>query len=104
VAPGKKLIGAREILTPRRLAVLFGEALGKDIDFVDSAPSLGDLGDPDLSKGLFDMVGWCAEFGYDGAKIDGSVVKPQELGVPLAMGSVKKWFEDQEWEQVFRLD
>ncbi|CAG9997189.1 unnamed protein product [Clonostachys byssicola] len=104
VAPGKKLIGAREILTPRRLAVLFGEALGKDIDFVDSAPSPQGLGDPDLSKGLFDLVGWCAEFGYDGAKIDGSVVKPEDLGVPLTMESVKKWFEDQEWEQVFLSD
>ncbi|KAF7554214.1 hypothetical protein G7Z17_g3059 [Cylindrodendrum hubeiense] len=103
VAPGKKLIGIRELLSPRRLAELFAEALKKDIEFVDSNPG-PNSGNPGLSKGLLDLVGWCVEFGYDGAKVDKNIVTPENLGVPVALGSVKEWFERQEWEQVLQSD
>jgi hypothetical protein len=102
-APGEKLIGAREVLSPRQLAEAFAEALEKDLEFVDFIPA-STAGNPELEKSMFDLVGWCVEFRYDGAKFDTSVIQPAELGVPVALGSAKEWFAKQDWEPVFQTD
>lgn len=101
-APGKKLIGVRELLSPRRLAELFAETLKKNIEFIGYVSSPGSDGSG-ISKGLIDLVGWCVEFGYEGAKVDQNIVTPENLGVPVALGSVKEWFQKQDWDHFLQL-
>ncbi|KAL6886761.1 putative hscarg dehydrogenase [Trichoderma evansii] len=101
-APGKKLIGVRELLSPRQLAELFAETLEKGIEFIGHVSSSGS-DDSDITKGLADLMGWCVEFGYDGAKVDQNIVTPEDLGVPVALGSVKEWFQKQDWDQFLQL-
>ncbi|KIX06282.1 uncharacterized protein Z518_04257 [Rhinocladiella mackenziei CBS 650.93] len=103
VAPGKKLIGVNEWLSFRDFAKLLAEVLGKGIKFVDRNPSF-DMGDPDLEKDHVDMMGFCVEFGYDGGKVDKSVVQPADLGVLVQLASVKEWCGNQDWEKVLQVD
>jgi hypothetical protein len=101
--PGKKLIGVNEWLSFRDFAQLLAGVLGKGIEFVDRNPSF-DMGDPDLEKDHTDMIGFCVEFGYDGGKVDKSIVQPADLGVPVQLGSVKEWCGKQDWEKVLQVD
>ncbi|KAJ5595423.1 uncharacterized protein N7459_001631 [Penicillium hispanicum] len=98
-APGKKLIGANEWLSFRDISKLLAQTLEKDIEFVDSIANFG-LGDPDLQRDREEMIGFCIEFGYDGSKVDKTVVKPGDLGVPVQLESVRKWIEKQDWETI----
>jgi hypothetical protein len=36
------------------------------------------------------MIGFCVEFGYDGGKVENSIVQPGDLGVPVQLRSVKQ--------------
>lgn len=96
--PGKKLIGVNEWLSLQEIAKLLAQTLEKDIQFVDSAPNF-DLGDSELQLAREEMIGFCIEFGYDGAKVDKTVVKPMDLGVPVRLMPVKEWMKNQDWEK-----
>lgn len=98
-APGKRLIGVNEWLSFQDISRLLAQILEKDINFVDSTPSL-DLGDPEMQRDREEMIGFCIEFGYDGAEVDKTVVKPGDLGVPVQLKPVKEWIKNQDWEKV----
>ncbi|KIW13080.1 hypothetical protein PV08_08267 [Exophiala spinifera] len=98
-APGKKLVGANEWLSLQDLSNLVAQSLGKRIEFVDSVPNL-DLGDAELQRAREEMMGFCIEFGLDGGKVDKSVVKPDDLGVPVQLEPVKEWIDKQDWEKI----
>ncbi|KAL2821434.1 hypothetical protein BDW59DRAFT_109781 [Aspergillus cavernicola] len=101
-APGKKVIGVNEWLSFRDVATLLAQVLGKSIEFVNEDPSF-DMGDPDLEKENAEMMGFCVEFGYDGGKVDKSIVQPADLGVPLQLQSVKEWCAKQDWESILQV-
>lgn len=101
--PGKKLIGVNEWLSLRGFAKILADVLGKEIEFVDRNPSF-DMGDPDLEKDFMDMIGFCVEFGFDGGKVDKSIVQPADLGVPVQLEPVKEWCRKQDWEKVLQLE
>ena len=46
------------------------------------------------------MMGFCIEFGYDGAKVDKTIVQPGDLGVPVLLKPVKEWIKKQDWEKI----
>lgn len=98
-APGKKLIGVKEWFSLRDFTKIFAHVLGKKIEFVDQNPSF-ELGDPDLEKDHADMIGFCVEFGFDGGKVDKSIVQPADLGVKVELESVKGWCGKQDWVAV----
>ncbi|KAL3478703.1 hypothetical protein BJX99DRAFT_256119 [Aspergillus californicus] len=98
-APGKKLIGVNEWLSFRDFAATLAAVLGKKVEFVNRNPSF-EMGDPDVDKENMDMMGFCVEFGYDGAKVDRSIVKPGDLEVPVQLASVKEWCAEQDWDSV----
>jgi len=102
-SPGKKLIGVNEWLNVRDFAKILAQVLGKGVEFVDYNPSF-DMGDPDLEKDHADMIGFCVEFGYDGGKVDKSIVQPTDLGIPVQLGSVKEWCRKQDWEKILQID
>ncbi len=102
-APGKKIIGVSEWLSLRDFAKLLAQMLGKGLEFADSNPDFG-MGDPEIEKDFADMMGFCIEFGYDGGKIDKSVLQPTDLGVPLQLKSVKEWCGKQDWLNALRVD
>ena len=102
-APGKKLIGVNEWLSMRDFGTLLAEVLGKKIVFVDRNPNF-DMGDPDLEKDHADMIGFCLEFGFDGGKVDRSVVRPEDLGVVVGLGSVREWIGGRDWEGVLEIE
>jgi len=98
-APGKKLIGVNEYLSLQDISKLLAQTLEKGIEFVDGTPSF-DLGDPELQRSREEMIGFCIEFGYDGAKVDKTIVKPGDLGVPVQLKPVEEWIKKQDWEKV----
>jgi hypothetical protein len=65
------------------------QVLGKGIEFVDRNPSFN-MRDPSLEKDHADMIGFCVEFGYDGGKVEYSIVQLGDLGVPVQLRSVKE--------------
>ncbi|KAL4941492.1 hypothetical protein BDV06DRAFT_180461 [Aspergillus oleicola] len=95
--PVKRFIGVNEWLSVRDVASLLAEILGKKIEFVNEDPNL-DQGDPDLAREMGDMMGFCVEFGYDGARGGNSVVQPADLGVPVKLNPVKEWLARQDWD------
>ncbi|KAL4922673.1 hypothetical protein BDW62DRAFT_207370 [Aspergillus aurantiobrunneus] len=101
--PGKKVIGVNEWLSIRDFAAILGRVLGKNVEFANHDPSF-DMGDPELAKEMVDMMGWCIEFGYDGGKVDKSVVQPADLGVPVQLESVKEWCAKHDWVSVLEID
>jgi hypothetical protein len=101
--PGKKLIGVNQWLSFRDFAKLLAQVLGRGIEFVDSNPSF-EMGDPDLEKDHADMISFCVEFGYDGGKVDKSIVQPLNLGVPQLLDSVREWCKKQNWEKVLEVE
>ncbi|RDW75408.1 Hscarg dehydrogenase [Coleophoma cylindrospora] len=101
-APGQKLLGVNEWLNFRDFTKSLAQVLGKGSEVVDRSPSF-DMGDPDLEKDFADMLGFCIEFGYDGGKVDKSIVQPGDLGVPVQLGPVKEWFAKQDWDKVFQV-
>jgi len=98
--PGRKLIGVNEWLNLQDIAKLQAQALEKEIEFVDTTPSFADLGDPELQRAREEMVGFIIEFGYDGGKVDKTVVEPGDLGSPVQLEPVKKWIEKHDWERI----
>jgi hypothetical protein len=98
-AAGQKLIGVNEWLSFRDFSKILADVMGKKIEFVDPNPSF-ELGDPDLEQDYVDMLGFWVEFGYDGAKVDKSVVKPADLGVPVQLESVQEWIKKQNWDKL----
>jgi hypothetical protein len=102
-APSKKLIGVNEWLSIRDFAQILGQVLAKRVEFVEHSQGFV-TGDPDLDKDNADMIGFCVEFGYDGGKVDKSIVQPAELGVPVQLGSVKEWVGKQDWESVLEVE
>lgn len=98
-APGKKLIGVNEWLSLQDIHKLIARTLGKDIEFVEAIPDFG-LGDPEIQRDREEMMGFCIEFGFDGAKVDDTVVKPDGLGVPLQLKPVDEWVRMQDWEGI----
>lgn len=101
-APGKKLIAVNEWIDVSQFARMLAKVLGKDIEFVDSNPNFS-MGDPDLEKDYADMIQFCVEFGFDGGKVDNSVLQPSDLGVPFQLESVKQWISKQEWEKAVEI-
>ncbi|RDW85435.1 putative hscarg dehydrogenase [Coleophoma crateriformis] len=101
-APGQKLLGVNEWLSFRDFARSLAQVLGKGFEVVDRNPSF-DMGDPDLEKDFADMLGFCIEFGYDGGKVDKTIVQPGDLGVPVRLGSVREWLEKQDWDKVLQI-
>lgn len=92
-------MGANEWLSLQDIAKLLAQNLEKSIEFVDSAPTI-DLNDPDIQRAHKEMIGFCIEFGYDGAKVDGAIAEPRDLGVPVQLRSVKEWFAQRDWERL----
>lgn len=101
--PGKKVIGVNQWLSFRDFAKILAEALGKNIKLIDENPDF-DFGDPELVEDHMDMMYFCIEFGFDGGKVDKSVLQPAELGVPFHCESVKEWCLKQDWETVLEVD
>lgn len=100
--PGQKVIGVNEWLSIKDIAIILGQVLGKRIEFVQG--DLGfDLGDPDLTKEMTEMMEFCVEFGYDGASVDKTIVKPADLGVLVHLQPVKEWCAKQDWKSVLRV-
>ena len=97
-SPGQKIIGANQWLNYREFAAILGKVLNKSVEFIDSTPTLS-LGDPELEQDYGDMMGWYAEFGFDGASVDPTVVRSQDLGVELKLPSVEEWCRKQDWEK-----
>ncbi|TVY26488.1 NmrA-like family domain-containing protein [Lachnellula hyalina] len=102
-APGKRVIGVNQWLSVRDFAKVLAREIGKKIEFVDRNPSF-DIGDPDVEKDYADMMGFCIEFGYEGGKVDKSIVQPADLGVPVHLESVEEWCKKQDWEKVLQVD
>jgi hypothetical protein len=102
-APGKRVIGVNEWLSLRDIATILAQVLGKRVEFVDRNPTF-ELGDAEMEKDHRDMMGFCVEFGYDGGKVDKSIVHPGGLGVPVQLASVKEWVEKQDWESVLDVE
>lgn len=97
--PGKKLIAVNEWLSMEDISKLIAESMQKEIEFTGSLPDFSQ-GIPDFQKGRQEMIGFSIEFGYDGGKVDKSVVKPSDLGVPVQLKSVKEWIEKEDWEEI----
>lgn len=100
--PGQKVIGVNEWLSIRDITIILGQVLGNRVEFVQGDPGF-DLGDPDLTKEMTEMMEFCVEFGYDGAKVDKTIVKPANLGVPVHLQSVKEWCAKQDWKSVLQV-
>jgi hypothetical protein len=98
-APGKKVIGGNEWLSFQDIFKLMAQTLEKGIEFVDNTPSFN-LGDPEVQRAREELVGFCVEFGYDGARVEKNIVKPSELGVPVQLKPVKEWIKTQDWENI----
>jgi hypothetical protein len=101
--PGKKLIGVNEWLSIRDITITLAQVLGKRVEFAENSQGFV-TGDPDLDKENADMIGFCVEFGYDGGKVDKSIVQPADLGVPVQLESVKEWCGKQDWEKVLEVE
>ena len=99
-APGKKITGVNQWLSLLGAAELLAQVLGKRVEFFDGPLPNLEPRDPDIEKDHEDMMGFCVEFGYDGGKVDKSILQPVDLGVPMDLVSVKSWFEKQDWERV----
>lgn len=78
---------------------LLAQSLQKGIDFTGSPPDFKQ-GIPEFQQGRQEMIAFSIEFGYDGGKVDKSVVKPSDLCVPVQLKSVKEWVETQDWEEI----
>lgn len=98
-SPGKKLLGVNEWLSLQDISKLLAQTLEKGIEFVDTTPSFN-LGDPVLQRSREELVGFAIEFGYDGGKVDKTIVKPGDLEVPVQLNSVKEWMQKQDWEKI----
>lgn len=98
-SPGNKVIGVNKWLNLREFAKILAQVLGKNVEFIDKSPEMEQLGDPDFVEDATDMVGWYVEFGFDGAKVDKSVMQPGDLGVSLELRSVEEWCAKQDWEK-----
>lgn len=98
-APGKRLLGVNEWLSLQDVSKLLAQTMEKGIEFVDSTPNF-DQGEPELQRSRAEMIGFTIEYGYDGAKVDKTIVKPGDLGVPVQLMPVKEWIMKQDWEKV----
>ncbi|EED16231.1 hscarg dehydrogenase, putative [Talaromyces stipitatus ATCC 10500] len=98
-SPGHKIIGAKQWLDLQGFTKVLGQVLGKNVESIEESPSFESLGDPDLIEDLTDMMGWCVEFGFDGGKVDNSVLQQSDLGVPVLLQSVEDWCRKQDWEK-----
>jgi len=97
--PGKKVVGVNEWLSIRDLSKLIALTLGKGIEFTDDVSDMSVGGDIDLNLFRQELMEFAIEFGYSGEKVDKTVLKPEDLGESIELGSVKKWFEKQDWEK-----
>ncbi|KAI2606667.1 putative hscarg dehydrogenase [Hypoxylon sp. NC1633] len=97
-APGKKLTGANEWLSLEDIAKLLAQILEKRIEFVDTKLNF-DMGDPELQRAREEMFAFFLEFGYDGARVDKTIVQPGDLGVPVQLQPVREWIKKQDWEK-----
>lgn len=100
--PGQKVIGVNEWLSFKEITLVLGQVLGNRVGFVQGDPGF-DLGDPDLTKAMTEMMEFCVVFGYDGARVDKTIVKPADLGVPVHLQSVKEWCAKQDWKSVLQI-
>lgn len=98
-SPCKRLIAVNEWLSMEDISELLAQGLQKDIEFTGNPPDLNQ-GIPEFQRGRQEMIGFSIEFGYDGGKVDKSVVKPEDLGVQVKLKSVKEWIKDQNWEAI----
>ncbi|KAL4923095.1 uncharacterized protein BDV17DRAFT_278009 [Aspergillus undulatus] len=103
-APVKPFIGVNEWLSFRDVAKLLAQVLGKRLEIVNEDPSFDNFGDPDVAREMTDMMGFCVEFGYDGAKAGNAVVQPADLGVPVQLRPVKEWLAKQDWDSKLAVD
>jgi len=103
VAPGQKLLGVREWLSIRDVVNILAQVLGKIVKFVEASEGFV-TGDTDLDKDNMDMIGFCVELGYDGGKVDKSIVKPTDLDMPVQLGSVKEWCRKQDWDSILDIE
>jgi hypothetical protein len=95
-APGKKVTGVNEWLNFQDIYRLIARALGKDIQFLNTAPDFSQ-GDPEMVQSRVEMMGFCYEFGYDGINVDKTVVRSNYLGEPVKLEPVKEWINKQDW-------
>lgn len=98
-APGKTLIGVNEWLSLQHISKLIAQTLKKGIEFVDSPPSLT-ARDPEFQRSRVEMIGFCIEYGYYGEKIDKTMARPDDLGVPVQLNPVEDWIKKQDWEKI----
>jgi hypothetical protein len=102
VPPGKKVIGVNEWLSMREMIQLIADAMGKKVEVIDQDLSI-DLGDPELSLDMAEMAAACIEFGFDGGKVDKSVLQPKDLGVPVPLKTLKDWARKQDWHKALKV-
>ncbi|KAH8647179.1 putative hscarg dehydrogenase [Xylariales sp. PMI_506] len=102
-APGKKVIGVNEWLTFQDMFRLLAQNLRASIEFVDREPEF-DSGDPEVQRSRAEIMAFSFEFGLDGGKVDKTVVKPSELGVPVKLKSVEEWIKNQDWDKILPTD
>ena len=99
VPPGKNLIGVRKWMQMEKFAEMFGKVMGVPTKMSDEGFSKDGFPE-DLREEFSDTIGYTAECGYDGGKVDKSVVQPDELGVEVKLGSVEEWIAKQDWSGV----
>lgn len=97
--PAKKVIGVNEWLSFEDFTKILATVLGKSTKFIDSNPVF-DVEDPELEQEYLEMMGFCIEFGFDGGKVDKSIVRPVDLEVSVQLDSVKEWCSKQTWDEI----
>ncbi|CAG9983878.1 unnamed protein product [Clonostachys byssicola] len=93
--PGQRVIGNREWLTMLDITKILAELVDATDVEVSSEPVSFDMGDTLVTTDNMHMIGFSAEFGYDGHLAGNEVTEPSKLGISLP--SVKEWFQQQDW-------
>lgn len=92
---GKNVVGYREYKSMNYFVELWGKALGKK-----TRVETGGLANmpEELGLELTETFAYAREFGYWGN--DPSVVRPEDLGVKLEIGTIEEWIHAQDWREI----
>ncbi|EKJ70800.1 hypothetical protein NXS19_004076 [Fusarium pseudograminearum] len=99
-AAGHNLIGYREWLTHKEIAVSFIKATGIEAVTVESDGTFPSGFSEELVGEMTDCFGYFNEFGFEG-RDDLTLVHPRDLKSAPKLGTVEDYFKKQDWSQVF---
>ncbi|KAF2673846.1 NmrA-like family protein [Microthyrium microscopicum] len=102
-APGQKLLGVNQWLSLQDIYKIMAHTMGKAIRFVDSTPTIS-IGDPEFQRAHKGLIGFSVEFGYDGSKVDKTVLRPEELNKSIRLPSVEDWIKQQDWDNILQCE